>query len=149
MSFFVDQNSIYLLTLYLFYFYLLHFQLFLIILVLHFKLQIRHNALESARVMIVQTLDKQIGKGGDYFVKIRIFPHHVLRENALATGAGADRFQKGMRQSFGKPTGTAAQVKKGQKMIEVRVDDKHENVGRTALKKASYKLPTKCRIVVE
>ncbi|MBI4170413.1 MAG: 50S ribosomal protein L16, partial [Candidatus Aenigmarchaeota archaeon] len=31
----------------------------------------------------------------------------MLRENALATGAGADRFQSGMRQSFGKPVGTA------------------------------------------
>ncbi|MFC2142888.1 50S ribosomal protein L16 [Candidatus Aenigmatarchaeota archaeon] len=113
------------------------------------NVQIRHNALEAARVITVQTLDKGIGKGGDYFVKIRIYPHHVLRENALATGAGADRFQQGMRQSFGKPVGTAAQVKKGQKIIEVRVDGKNEKLGRLALKKASYKMPTKCDVIVE
>lgn len=111
--------------------------------------QIRHNSLEAARIATVQCLEKGIGRGNTFFLKVRVYPHHVIRENALATGAGADRFQQGMRQSFGKPIGTAAQVDKGQKIIEVRVDKSNIRLAKTALKKAGYKLPTPCRIVVE
>ena len=111
--------------------------------------QIRHNALESARVSTVQILEKSIGKGTQFFMKIRVFPHHVLRENAMATGAGADRFQSGMRESFGKPIGTAAMVYAGQKIIEVRVTEANVPAAKLALKQASYKLPTPCKIVVE
>lgn len=111
--------------------------------------QIRHNALESSRITAVQTLEKNIGKGAAFFLKIRVYPHHVLRENALATGAGADRFQQGMRMSFGKPIGTAARVRKGQKIMEIRVNNAGIGVAQTALKKASYKLPTPTKISIE
>ncbi|MFA4819582.1 MAG: 50S ribosomal protein L16 [Candidatus Aenigmatarchaeota archaeon] len=111
--------------------------------------QIRHNALEAARVVTVQTIEKSIARGSTFFLKIRVYPHQVLRENAMATGAGADRFQSGMRQSFGKPIGTAARVFKGQKIIEVRVNKGNIIVAKTALKKAAYKLPTPCKIIVE
>lgn len=111
--------------------------------------QIRHNSLESARVSAVQLLEKGISKGSGFFMKIRVYPHQVLRENALATGAGADRFQQGMRQSFGKPISTAARVHAGQKIIEVQVNDNNMKVARTALKQAIFKLPTPCKIVVE
>lgn len=111
--------------------------------------QIRHNSLESARVMAVQTLEKTVAKGTTFFLKVRVYPHQVLRENALATGAGADRFQQGMRQSFGKPIGTAAVVDKGQKVFEIRVNKTNINVAKNALKKAAYKLPTPCTIIVE
>ena len=113
------------------------------------QVQIRHNSLEAARVMAVQTLEKNVGKGNTFFMKVLVYPHHVLRENALATGAGADRFQSGMRQSFGKPVGTAARVRKGQKIMEVRVNAAAVKVAKTALKKAAYKLPTPCRISIE
>lgn len=111
--------------------------------------QIRHNALESARVTTVQNMEKNLTRGNTFFMKIRVYPHHVIRENALATGAGADRFQQGMRQSFGKPIGTAARVNKGQKVIEVRVNKNNINIAKIALKKAAYKLPTPCKILVE
>lgn len=111
--------------------------------------QIRHNALESGRIMAIQTMDKGISKGGAYLFKVRVYPHHVLRENALATGAGADRFQQGMRMSFGKPVGTAARVRTGQKIIEIKVNGSDINVAKMALKKASYKMPTPCKITVE
>lgn len=111
--------------------------------------QIRHNALESARISAVQTMEKELGKGSSFFLKVRVYPHHVLRENALATGAGADRFQQGMRQSFGKPIGTAAQVKKGQKLIEIRVNKESTALAKKALKQAAYKLPTHCKIEIE
>ncbi len=111
--------------------------------------QIRHNSLEAARVSTVQCMEKGLTRGNTFFMKVRVYPHHVIRENALATGAGADRFQQGMRQSFGKPIGTAAQVDKGQKIMEVRVNKNNIVLAKTALKKASYKLPTPCRIIVE
>ncbi|MCX6818800.1 MAG: 50S ribosomal protein L16 [Candidatus Aenigmarchaeota archaeon] len=112
-------------------------------------IQIRHNALESARVVAVQCLEKKIGKSGNYFFRVRVYPHHVIRENAMATGAGADRFQQGMRHSFGKPIGTAAQVRSGQKLLEVRVNNAFVNIAKLALKKARYKLPTTCKIIIE
>ena len=110
------------------------------------SLQIRHNALEAARIAIVKTVEKATK---EFFIKLRVFPHHVLRENRLATGAGADRFQQGMRQSFGTPIGTAAQVRKGQKIFEVRVNKDFIDVAKEALNKARQKLPLKYRIVVE
>lgn len=111
--------------------------------------QIRHNALESARVCCVQTLEKSLGKGVGFFLKIRVYPHQVLRENTMATGAGADRFQQGMRQSFGKPIGTAARVHAGQKIMEIRTNTSSIRVARDALKQASYKLPTPCKVLVQ
>ncbi|MBI4162867.1 MAG: 50S ribosomal protein L16 [Candidatus Aenigmarchaeota archaeon] len=111
--------------------------------------QIRHNALEASRIIVVQELEKRLTKGSTFFMKVRVFPHHVLRENALATGAGADRFQTGMRQSFGKPVGTAARVRAGQTIIEVRVFGASVPIAKLALKKASYKLPTPTKILVE
>lgn len=113
------------------------------------SVQIRHNALEAGRIAAVQALEKNIGKGAAFFMKIRVYPHHVLRENALATGAGADRFQQGMRMSFGKPIGTAAQVRSGQKIIEVKVNRASLAIAKIALKKAGYKMPTPTKIVVE
>jgi len=72
--------------------------------------QIKHNALEAARVAATKLLNTEVGQTG-FWLKVRTYPHHILRENAMATGAGADRFQEGMRRSFGKPMGTAARGK--------------------------------------
>ena len=105
--------------------------------------QIRHNALEASRVSVTKSLAKQVGEG-NYFVKILVYPHHVLRENPLATGAGADRFQTGMRKSFGRPISSAAQVKENQRLIEIRVDS--PGAGKKALKIAASKMPTPCSI---
>jgi large subunit ribosomal protein L10e len=110
--------------------------------------QIRHNALEAARVAANKYLDRTVSKEG-YFLKVLIYPHHVLRENTLATGAGADRFQTGMRKSFGKPIGTAARVRPGQNLMEVRLDPSKQKFARDALKRAAAKFPSTCRIVYE
>ncbi|MBI4173156.1 MAG: 50S ribosomal protein L16 [Candidatus Aenigmarchaeota archaeon] len=110
------------------------------------SVQIRHNALEATRVSLNKNLDKTMGKDA-YFAKILVFPHHVLRENMLATGAGADRFQSGMRLAFGRPVGTAARVFKGSAIVEVRCNQNHEALARRALKIASSKLPTPCLVV--
>ena len=111
--------------------------------------QIRDNALESARMTITQHMTKNLGKGKTCFLKIRVFPHHVLRENPLATGAGADRFQQGMTLSFGRPIGTAAQVKENQKILELRVNEDSLKIAKESLKIASHKLPLKYKIKVE
>jgi large subunit ribosomal protein L10e len=109
--------------------------------------QIRHNALEAARVAVSKSLAKSLGEDA-YFLKVLVYPHHVLRENPLATGAGADRFQTGMRKSFGRPVGAAARVKKGQRILEIRIPHGNENSGKKALKIASSKMPTACRIEI-
>jgi len=49
-------------------------------------LQIRHNALESARMTCNRLLETNLGKSG-YRLKIRTYPFHILRENPLAAGA--------------------------------------------------------------
>lgn len=110
--------------------------------------QIRHNALEAARVTANKYLDNTIGKE-NYFLKILVYPHHVLRENRLATGAGADRFQTGMRKAFGKPIGTAARVRPGQNLMEVRLDSSKQKFAKDALRRASAKFPTTCRVIYE
>ncbi len=102
--------------------------------------QLRQEALESARQAANKFLEEKLGKLNYYF-RIRAFPHHILRENPLASGAGADRLSTGMKQSFGKPIGAAAQVKKGKVLFEVFVDEKNIDVAKTALKKSCHKLP--------
>ncbi len=107
--------------------------------------QIRDNALEAARVILHKTLEKEAGKAA-YFAKVLVYPHHVLRENMLATGAGADRFQTGMRLAYGKVIGSAAQVKNGQRLLEVRVNAAKEAAAKAALKAAGSKLPVRSTI---
>jgi len=110
-------------------------------------LQLRHNSIEAARMQISRILEKYLVKEG-FFWKIRVYPHQVLRENPLATGAGADRFQTGMRQSFGKPIATAAVVREGQKIAEIRVNKQHVPAAKKAFKQAIYKM-FPCSVVVE
>jgi len=110
--------------------------------------QLRNDCIESARQTSNRLLELKVGKTL-YNMKIRIYPHHILRENPLASGAGADRMSTGMARSFGKPIGSAARVREGQTILEVGVTPKHIETAKLALRRASYKLPCHCRIVVE
>ena len=112
------------------------------------SVQLRDNSLEAARIVANKLLEKAIGSE-NYYMKVLIFPHHVLREHSLATGAGADRFSSGMRQSFGKPSGRAAQVRKGQNVIMLKIFKKDLDIGKKSLKRASSKLSTPCSIKIE
>jgi large subunit ribosomal protein L10e len=76
------------------------------------------------------------------------FPHQILRENKQATGAGADRVSQGMRLSFGKNVGTAARVKRNQRVISIKTEPEFYSAAREALRKASCKFPTPCTIKV-
>ena len=55
--------------------------------------QIRHTALEAARVISNSTIRNAAGAQG-YALRVHTYPHHVLRENKQATGAGARRAQR-------------------------------------------------------
>lgn len=109
-------------------------------------IQIRQNALESARQLVNRRLHKFLGV--NYHLKINPYPHHILRENKMLTGAGADRMQTGMQQSFGKPIGSAAQVKIGQAIITVFVDERDVDIAKSALKLAIHRFPCKCSLEV-
>jgi len=111
-------------------------------------LQIRHNAIESARQSSNRVLEKNLGKSG-YMFRINIYPHHILRENPLAAGAGADRMSTGMKMSFGKPIGIAAQVKKGQKLVTISVDKAGLDFAKKAAKRVIHKMPCACSIQME
>lgn len=117
-------------------------------LICHERCHIRHNALEAARVTATRHMTKHVGPQA-FHLKIRIYPHIVLRENKQATGAGADRISQGMRGSFGKNVGTAARVYEGQKLISIHIDPKSYPRAKDALRKASMKFPSPCSIVVE
>ena len=110
--------------------------------------QIRDNALESARQVTLRRLEKHFGKVG-YAFHIRVFPHHVLRENPLASGAGADRMSTGMKMSFGKTVGIAAQVKEGNAIYIVKCNKKNILKAKEALLLAATKLPCSCKLVIE
>ena len=110
--------------------------------------QIRDISVEASRQASNRYLEKTLGKT-EFFSQIRIFPHHILRENPLASGAGADRMSTGMKKSFGKAIGVAARVKKGQVVYSLHIEEKHLVQGREALRKISCKLPCSCSILTE
>ena len=112
------------------------------------RVQIRHNALESARVSANKVLFDKYGDTG-YRMHLRPFPHIILRENKMIATAGADRLQEGMRRSFGKPTGRAARVDDGQPIITIAVNKDGVETAKKACEVASSKLPMKTRVVVE
>ncbi len=110
--------------------------------------QLSHNSLEAARVATNRYMQRRAGRMG-YHLKIRVYPHHIVRENPMATGAGADRVQDGMRKAFGKPVSSVALVNADQKVLTIRTNKRNFNDAKVALKRASMKFPVPCRIVVD
>jgi large subunit ribosomal protein L10e len=90
---------------------------------------------------------KDVGRSNFHF-KVRIFPHHVLRENKQATGAGADRVSEGMRLAFGKAVGTAARVDANQKILTVYSTPQYLEKIKDALNHGGHKLPTPSHLKV-
>ncbi|MFH1402934.1 MAG: 50S ribosomal protein L16 [Candidatus Altiarchaeota archaeon] len=111
---------------------------------------VRHNALEATRIIIQKAMEKKVGVA-NYFFKVRVFPHHVMRQNVQASGAGADRVSEGMRRAFGKPIGRAARVRKGQAIYSIYFDhsDVKVDIVKATLKSAMKKLPGDKSIVVK
>jgi large subunit ribosomal protein L10e len=101
--------------------------------------QIRSNALESARVATNKKL-ATLGEEG-YYLIVKPYPHIVLRENKMIATAGADRLQEGMRKAFGKPIGVAARVFIGTTVLELYVKAPDLQKGKDAMHAAKAKLP--------
>ncbi|MBU2496969.1 MAG: 50S ribosomal protein L16 [Nanoarchaeota archaeon] len=110
-------------------------------------IQMRDSAIEASRQTINRHLEKKVGRNNYYFV-IRIYPHHILRENKMLTGAGADRMQSGMKKSFGKPMGIAAQIRVGSEIFTVEVEKAGVEITKQAYHKIKSKLPCTTSIVI-
>lgn len=110
--------------------------------------QIRDNSIEAIRQYLNRFLQLKVGK--EFYLEVKIVPHHILRENKMLTGAGADRMQTGMQLSFGKSSGKAAIVKPKSKIFFVAVPrTKDIAFARKVLKQVKSKLACKTRIVYE
>ncbi len=109
--------------------------------------QVRHNSLEAARIAANRLLELRLG-GDNYFMKVVPFPHIVLREHKRVNVAQADRFQEGMKSPYGKPTGTAARVDRGEPLIVVEVEKEGVETAKEALERAAAKFPLPSRVFV-
>ncbi|MEK6846789.1 MAG: 50S ribosomal protein L16 [Nanoarchaeota archaeon] len=111
-------------------------------------LVIRDNAIESARMVLTKNLEERLP--GKFYLWIKIYPHHILRNNKAAAGAGADRLSTGMKQSFGIIEGRAARVFAGQELFMIACDaETTVGTARKILSMAKAKLPCSTRIIFE
>jgi len=106
---------------------------------------IRHNALDASRIIATKTIEEKVGLD-NYHLKVVKYPFHVIRENKMLAMAGADRLQEGMRLAFGKPIGTAAIVKRGDRIMYLECGEEAIDIAKIALKRAASKLPVKTRV---
>ncbi|KXA94114.1 50S ribosomal protein L10e [candidate division MSBL1 archaeon SCGC-AAA259I09] len=112
------------------------------------KGQIRHTALESARVSANRYMMKKAGDK-NYYLKLKIYPHQILRENPMALGAGADRISDGMRKAFGRPVALAARVSEGQEIIVIETTEEFYGAGKEALRRGKMKLPLPGKVTLK
>jgi len=110
---------------------------------------IRDLALEASRQYLNKVLDAELT--GQYYLELKLYPHHILRENKSAGGtAGADRLSSGMKHSFGVTIGRAALVEKGKEIFVLGVDtEKAMSMAIGYLKQIRPKLPCNCAINVK
>jgi large subunit ribosomal protein L10e len=114
--------------------------------ILHDDIQIRDNSMEAARQIILRHLEADIK--GNFCMIIPAYPHHILRENKMITGAGADRMQTGMAHSFGQSVGVAAQVYANKSLFTVFCNKNDTAAIRNILHLARPKLPGKKSVIV-
>jgi len=92
--------------------------------------RITSNQIEASRKVITRTIGK-LGK-----MWIRIFPDRPFTRKAAEVGMGKGK---------GDPTGYVTEIRPGRILFEV--DGVAEDVARSALRKASMKMPVKTKIV--
>jgi large subunit ribosomal protein L10e len=110
------------------------------------RIQLRDNAIEAVRQYLNRFIQTKIGK--EFYFEVKIYPHHILRENKMLTGAGADRMQTGMSRSFGKAIGRAALIKPGQTLFIIGIkNNKAEIEARKLIKSVKARLP--CKVSTE
>jgi large subunit ribosomal protein L10e len=108
---------------------------------------IRDNAIESARMTSNKYLENNLN--GAYYFVVKVFPHHIVRENKMISGAGADRLQKGMRRSFGRPTDKAARLNRGTELFVVYTYKANLDHVKKAFDRATRKLSGRYKVVVQ
>ena len=108
--------------------------------------QIRHNALEAARIAANRVLETNLGRE-NFMLKIVTYPHQIIREHKRVNVAQADRFQEGMKRAYGKPTAVAARIKQRSPIIIAEVDKKDIGHAKEALKRAGAKFPVPTKII--
>jgi len=108
--------------------------------------QIRHNALEAARIAANRVLETNVGRE-NFMLKIVTFPHQIIREHKRLNVAQADRFQEGMKRAYGKPTAVAARIKNRSPIIIAEVDERNIGHAKEALKRAGAKFPVPTKII--
>jgi len=109
---------------------------------------INNLSLEAARIAANRYLRKNLGTS-NYYLKILLYPFHVIREHKMMAFAGADRLQDGMRKAFGKPCGTAVRIDKpGKDIMLVKIKKQNIDVAKEALRRAKMKFPLKSVISV-
>jgi large subunit ribosomal protein L10e len=103
-----------------------------------YRIQLRSNALEAARVLATKHLEGSIP--GAYYARLLVYPHNVIREHKMASGAGADRISRGMSEAYGRPISVAARLQSGQPLFMIKVAKENKAVAREALDRARAKL---------
>jgi large subunit ribosomal protein L10e len=113
------------------------------------RVMVRDNAVEASRKVINKELSKPTS--GEYYFSIRKYPHHVLRENKIYSGASkGDRVNDGMSNSFGAVIGRAAFISPGDTIFYIAVGEKKfVKIAREALRKIKPKLPCGTKIITE
>jgi large subunit ribosomal protein L10e len=111
-----------------------------------FPAKIGGSAIESARITANKLLEAK--SAVSYFLKIAIYPHEIIRQHKLMGFAGADRLSQGMSRSFGKATKRAARVRANQPILIVFTNKDGIDNAKTALRRASKKLPISGKITV-
>lgn len=101
-------------------------------------IQLRSNSIEAARQVANKYLEVEIPL--QFAFKVLVYPHNVIREHKMATGAGADRISRGMSQAFGRPVSVAARVKQGQPIFRLRTMKQNKAAAVEAFKRAASKL---------
>ncbi len=101
-------------------------------------IQLRSNALEAARLVAHKYLELNIPT--EYYLKLLVYPHNVIREHKMAAGAGADRVSRGMSLAFGRPVSVAARLRSHQPVFMVMTKSANREAAASALKKAAAKL---------
>lgn len=110
------------------------------------QIQIRDTAIEAGRMHVHKMLDEQIP--GEYFMSVKIHPHHFLRNNKTSGVAGADRLSTGMSHSFGVIEGRAALLPANKEIFFVSCkDEKGARITRDAMESIRAKMPGATKIV--
>ncbi len=104
------------------------------------RVQLRDNATEACRQFLNRFLTEGIGK--EFYLEVKPYPHHILRENKMLTGAGADRMQTGMALSYGKSVGRASLLRMGATIFVIGVNSaKDEALARKLVNSIRARMP--------